>query len=209
MNDDDRKAPLETCRTEKSNDAVIIGEKMRDNIDPVNLEIGMRIKGIRTRKGWSQKILAKSAGITIQSVLYVEKGKRGLSSHTIRNISNALEVTTDYILFGRTGLTGESGIDYFIATGLSDVELDNSLEVFSKAAEILRRYKEAREALSGGLEDDEDGEDGDLDSGDENEINDLDECETDGKDNNEEHEEKCEIDGQYEGSVFKENEYED
>jgi len=125
---------------------------MRDNIDPVNLEIGMRIKEIRMRKGWSQKILAMKAGITIQSVLYIEKGKRGLSSHTIRSISRALEVTADHILFGRAGNIGNSGIGYFIATGLSDAELDESLEVFEKVIEIFQRYKEARQDPCCGVE---------------------------------------------------------
>ena len=129
---------------------------VRDNIDPINLEIGMRIKEIRTRKGWSQKTLAMKAGITIQSVLYIEKGKRGLSSHTIRSISRALEVTADHILFGRAGYIGNSGIGYFIATGLSDAELEKSLEVLDKVTDIFQRYKEARQDPGYGAGQDED-----------------------------------------------------
>ena len=116
---------------------------MRDDIDPVNLEIGERIRKIRITKSWSQKILAKKAGITIQSVLYIEKGKRGLSSHTIRSISNALEVTSDYILFGRTGFIGDSGIAFDLAGGLSEGELAGAIDAFGKVAEVFRRYKDA------------------------------------------------------------------
>jgi len=115
---------------------------MSDMIDAINLEIGERIKKIRNSKGWTQKQLAMKAGITIQSVLYVEKGKRGLSSHTMRSISSALEVTADYLLFGHSGSLSEIEIAAMMPAGLSEEELSNSVETMNKVAEILRRYKE-------------------------------------------------------------------
>jgi len=114
---------------------------MRDSVDPLNLEIGERIRGVRNKKGWSQKLLANKAGITIQSVLYIEKGKRGLSSHTVRSISSALDVTSDYILYGRTDPGEPEDAPQTPAT-LSEKELSDSVKTINKVAHFLNWYKD-------------------------------------------------------------------
>jgi len=68
--------------------------------DSINVEIGKRIHDIRTDKELSRNELARRAGITPQFLRKVEDGDKGLSSKTIRSISIALSVTTDYLLFG-------------------------------------------------------------------------------------------------------------
>jgi len=113
---------------------------MHETIDPINLEIGERVKGIREQRGWSQKFLAQKADISLQSVLYIEKGKRGLSSHTIRSICLALSVSSEYILFGQSDLNSNRELAYRTLAGLSDEECMNSLEVIDKVADLLRRY---------------------------------------------------------------------
>jgi len=115
---------------------------MRNTIDPVHQEIGERIKELRLQKGWSQKQLATKAGITVQTVLFNEKGKRGLSSYTIRSIATALDVTSDYLLFGRVEKRFGSGLDSLLADGLSADEIDGFIEVLSRTIEIFRKYKD-------------------------------------------------------------------
>jgi len=113
---------------------------MNEKTDPLNLEIGLRIKNIREQKGWSRKNLAQKAKITEQSILYIESGRRGLSSYTIRSISRALNVTSDYILFGLTDT--QNRIDYAsqaLAT-LTEEEHENTLKIIDIVADILRGY---------------------------------------------------------------------
>ena len=114
---------------------------MIESIDPLNLKIGRRIKETREQKGWSRKILAQKAKITEQSVLYVETGKRGLSSHTIRSISRALNVTSDFLLFGQTDT--RSRIEYAsqALANLTDDEQKNTLKIIDTVAELLRGYE--------------------------------------------------------------------
>ena len=113
---------------------------MSERIDPLNLEIGLRIKAIREEKGLSRRDLAKKAEITEQTVLYVETGKRGLSSYTIRGISHALNVTSDRILFGQDRT--QEQLDYLAQAliCLSDNEQRGARMVVDTLAEVFREY---------------------------------------------------------------------
>jgi transcriptional regulator with XRE-family HTH domain len=113
---------------------------MSEKIDPLNLEIGQRIKTIREEKGLSRKELARKAEITEQTVLYVETGKRGLSSYTIRGFSRALNVTADRILFGQAKTKEQ--LDYLTQAlaCLSDNEQRGARIVVDSLAEVFREY---------------------------------------------------------------------
>jgi len=116
------------------------GDIMGAKIDPLNLEIGLRIKEIREEKGLSRRELAGKAEVTEQTVLYVETGKRGLSSYTIRGFSRALNVTSDRILFGQTDTKDQ--LDYLsqALVSLTDQEQRSARIVVDTLAEVLRGY---------------------------------------------------------------------
>ena len=114
---------------------------MKDHVDPLNLEIGQRIQKLREQKGRSRKDLAQRAKITEQSVFYIETGRRGLSSHTVCNISRALNVTSDFLLFGHTETNSQ--IDYASQTlaNFTNEEQEATLKLIDKVADILRGCK--------------------------------------------------------------------
>ena len=60
-----------------------------------------RLKAARDLRGWSQLDLAHRAGMPPSSIAHFETGSRKPSFDTLRRLTNALEVTTDYLL-GRT-----------------------------------------------------------------------------------------------------------
>ena len=61
--------------------------------------IGERIKAARALRGWSQKELAKRAGVHHVMLNRLEKGhKAGVQAETIRRLAEALRVTSDYLL---------------------------------------------------------------------------------------------------------------
>lgn len=60
-----------------------------------------RLKAARDLRGWSQNDLADRAGMPPSSIAHFEAGSRKPSFDTLRRLTNALEVTTDYLL-GRT-----------------------------------------------------------------------------------------------------------
>lgn len=64
------------------------------------IEIGKRIKAERKSKNFSQERLAEEINVTPHYIYEIERGLKTMSLETLINLSKALDVTTDYILFG-------------------------------------------------------------------------------------------------------------
>ena len=61
--------------------------------------IAERIRTARALRGWSQKELAKRAGLHHVMLNRLEKGhKAGVQAETIRKLAEALRVSSDYLL---------------------------------------------------------------------------------------------------------------
>ena len=69
----------------------------------VNLEIGERIRQTRTEIGFSREQLSEIIGISTLFLGFIECGQRGMSITTLKKLCDALHVSADYILFGKTG----------------------------------------------------------------------------------------------------------
>ena len=64
------------------------------------IEIGGRIKSERKRMGISQEKLAETVNVTSHYIYEIERGMKAMSLETLINVSEALELSSDYILFG-------------------------------------------------------------------------------------------------------------
>lgn len=67
--------------------------------DMTKEQLGEEIKGLRTREGWSQKKLAKEAGVSLRALQFVEYGERA-EEDTVNKILAVFggELTIDYNL---------------------------------------------------------------------------------------------------------------
>ena len=63
--------------------------------------IGERIKKIRKSKKLTQKMLADKVGTSISVISRWETGERYMNSFNLINFCEALEVSADYLLFGK------------------------------------------------------------------------------------------------------------
>ena len=64
-------------------------------------ELGDRIWKLREARGWSQRELARRAGIASKSVIsYYELGERHPTLENLVRIAKVFGVTTDYLLLG-------------------------------------------------------------------------------------------------------------
>ena len=63
-------------------------------------EIGQRIIERRKKLGLTQEALAEKGDMTTQFVSYAESGKRAMRPENLKKISNALNVSADYLLTG-------------------------------------------------------------------------------------------------------------
>ncbi len=62
-------------------------------------EIGQRIRKIRKAKGFSQERLAEMTNISVTHMSHIETGNTKLSLEVFYNIVNALECTSDELLY--------------------------------------------------------------------------------------------------------------
>ena len=63
------------------------------------IAIGKRIRQLRMGRGWSQAMLAEKSGVEPSNISHIERAATKLSLPTLVNISNALEVTLDEIVY--------------------------------------------------------------------------------------------------------------
>lgn len=64
-------------------------------------EIGQRIHARRKQMGYTQEQLAERMEVSIQMVSNLERGNKAIRIDNLVNLSQILEVSTDYILTGK------------------------------------------------------------------------------------------------------------
>lgn len=64
------------------------------------IEIGGRIKAYRKSMGISQEKLAEMINVSPHYIYEIERGTKTMSLETFATLSEALNLSTDYILFG-------------------------------------------------------------------------------------------------------------
>lgn len=65
------------------------------------IAIGGRIKAERKRRGISQERLAEIVSVSPHYIYEIERGMKAMSLETLINIINALEISANYLIFGK------------------------------------------------------------------------------------------------------------
>ena len=84
--------------------------------------LGANLRAARTVLGFSPREIAKSAGISLYHYSQIEAGKRIPSLEVFINISEALKVSPDNLIYGEK-MTSHQDTILQMLTGLSDAEL--------------------------------------------------------------------------------------
>ena len=66
----------------------------------VLIEMGKRISNRRKEIRMTQEVLAEKMDVSIQTISYIETGKKGIRPENLIKLCNVLEVSADYILTG-------------------------------------------------------------------------------------------------------------
>lgn len=64
------------------------------------VQVGNRIRRSRLEKGWTQERLAAEAEISVQQLRALEKGQRNLGVDHLGRLSDAMGVSSDFLLKG-------------------------------------------------------------------------------------------------------------
>lgn len=98
------------------------------------IEIGKRIHQIRVQNEYTQAEFAEAIDISVNFLSEIENGKKGLSQETLAKICTTMNVSADYILFGKK--TRQLSL-LEIANSLSISELDTTIDYLTS----LRKMK--------------------------------------------------------------------
>lgn len=63
-----------------------------------SVKVGERILALRLSRGMTREALAEKADISVQFLSDIEKGKKSMTVTTLRNLCNALSVSTDFVV---------------------------------------------------------------------------------------------------------------
>lgn len=85
--------------------------------NPLHVEVGQRIRARREDLKWSRDQLSEAADISTRFLACVENGQSGLSMESLKSMSRALGVSTDYLLFA----SGDGPIPQDLVDALSDI----------------------------------------------------------------------------------------
>lgn len=77
--------------------------------DKLTAEIGGRIRALRNEKELTRERLAEKAEISTQFLADIESGNKGMSATTLYKLCKALNISSDYLLFGNS--KNEPGIE--------------------------------------------------------------------------------------------------
>jgi len=104
--------------------------------DPVDVEVGRRIRIQRMARGMSQTELGKRIGVTFQQVQKYEKGANRVGAGRLTRIATVLEVAVS-TFFGASGQPGDQAAP---TAGRSDLEY----LIQPGALRLLRAYGQIR-----------------------------------------------------------------
>lgn len=96
----------------------------------LNIQIGKRIHSMREQRSLTQEKLAELLDVSVQYVSDLERGVVGASLKTIIKISEILDISTDYLLKGKT--VAQTGHDDRVKS-LND----NQTLIFNQGVSIL------------------------------------------------------------------------
>lgn len=65
-----------------------------------DVQVGVRIRGLRERGHYTRGELAERVGITAKALCEIERGERDFSADTLCRLAQALAVSCDYIMLG-------------------------------------------------------------------------------------------------------------
>lgn len=117
-------------------------------LNPVDQQIGARIRARRITLGMSQSVLGEKIGVTFQQVQKYEKGMNRVGGSRLKQISMVLNCTPGYLIGENDGVSQPLAPDIMDAMQTRDGQ--RMLVVFAKMQDSVRkRWLHLGEAIIG------------------------------------------------------------
>lgn len=109
-------------------------------MENLNKSIGIRILKLRDSMGYSREKFSELIDITPRFLYDIETGQKGISANTLCTISKALNISCDYLLFGKES----SGKSEYISGILSALD-EKSIHHLEKIIMNIMELKETKQ----------------------------------------------------------------
>lgn len=103
-------------------------------------KVGQRIADLRKSYGYTQEKLAEMADISIQFLVQIEHGKKTMKVGTLRKLSAALSVSSDYIINGTEAYSENAEINALLST-LSQENREQAAKLLKVFVETIENNK--------------------------------------------------------------------
>ena len=115
-----------------------------------NVEIGKRIKQRRLELGYTQSFIYNKTGISTGNLSGIEKGSSAPSASALCELSQILECSVDYILFGNSSNIEESlsPLQEMILSSLKELDPLDQEEILDIIEMKIRRKKRLARSLN-------------------------------------------------------------
>ena len=104
-----------------------------------NKKLGLKIKKLRERRGFSREKLGEIAEISDRFIYDVETGQKGISAETLYKLSRALNITSDYLLFEVEENKNELSYVTEILKNLSPSELESVEKIILEISKLASK----------------------------------------------------------------------
>lgn len=91
-------------------------------MDMSNTAIGNRIRELRVKKGFTLEQLAEYAEISRNFLWEIEAGRKSMKAQNLGKLAVALNVPTDYLIFGPTLYKNNEKVDLMLSSLSADVQ---------------------------------------------------------------------------------------
>lgn len=92
--------------------------------DPEAELVGSRVRLVRQERHLTLEQLAETAETSIQFLSQVEKGEQTMTMIKFGKLAKALQVSSDYLLFGQDRLGERAGLAAEFLSGMNPIEQD-------------------------------------------------------------------------------------
>lgn len=100
------------------------------------IEMGLRVAQRRKEIHMTQEDLAEAIGLSLQSISCIELGKKAIRPQNLAKLCIALNVSSDFILFGKR--TEQQTSDLFSKISALDDDVYTSIQ---KLVDLLSKHK--------------------------------------------------------------------
>ena len=120
--------------------SIVVIIKLVMTMNNLNKEIGARILNLREHLNLTREGLSEIAGVSDRFIYDVEVGKKGMSAESLYKFSKALNVSSDYLLFGENNASNVSYLNEMIKS-IDKEDLPEIEKIFFLISKILKRTK--------------------------------------------------------------------